>query len=249
MPETTGQTIIITGAGAGIGRALAVGLVGRGAHVVAIGRGARGLEETKDGCRGPGTVECHVVDVSDAVALQLLFGVIVRQRGGVDLLVNGAAVYPREVLGEMAPESWAAGVATNLSGVAYGCRAAIRTFPPNRAAVILNVGSFAYLGPEPASTLYCATKAAVSSFTRALAVELAFTGSALIVNEWVPGIYRTRMSGDTGEDPVLAFERLLTVWGLSKQGSGGRTFERGAEVVPPRSLRSRLKSLLTGRRA
>jgi meso-butanediol dehydrogenase/(S,S)-butanediol dehydrogenase/diacetyl reductase len=194
-------------------------------------------------------VECHVIDVSDAVALELLFGLIVRQRGGVDLLVNGAAVYPREALGEMTPESWAAGVATNLNGVAYGCMAAIRTLPANRAAVILNVGSFAYLGPEPASTLYCATKAAISSFTRALAIELVFNGSPLIVNEWVPGVYRTRMSGNTGEDPVLAFERILTVWELSKQRPGGRTFERGAEVVPRRSLSSRLKSLLTGRRA
>lgn len=248
MSESAGQTIVITGAGAGIGRALATGFAGRGAHVVAIGRGARGLEETKDRCGGPGTMECHVVDVTDALALDLLFSQIVSQRGGVDLLINGAAVYPREVLGEIAAEAWAAGVATNLSGVAYGCRAAVRTFPPSRPAVILNVGSFAYLGPEPASTLYCATKAAVSAFTRALAVELASTGSSLIVNEWVPGIYRTRMSGDTGEDPALAFVRLLTVWEVSQQGAGGRTFERDNEVLPPRSLRSRLKSLLTGRR-
>jgi NAD(P)-dependent dehydrogenase (short-subunit alcohol dehydrogenase family) len=193
-------------------------------------------------------VECHVVDVSDASTLESLFRQIVHQRGGVDLLINGAAVYPREVLSAMAPETWAAGVATNLSGVAYGCRAAVRTFPKNRSAVILNVGSFAYLGPEPASTLYCATKAAVSAFTRSFAVELAFTGSSLIVNEWVPGVYRTRMSGNTGENPALAFERLMTVWEMSKRGSGGRTFERSAEVVPRQSLRSRLKSLLTGHR-
>jgi NAD(P)-dependent dehydrogenase (short-subunit alcohol dehydrogenase family) len=249
MSESAGQTIVITGAGAGIGRALAVGFAGRGAHVVAIGRAAPGLEETKDLCVGPGTVECHVADVADAPALELLFSEIVRQRGGVDLLINGAAVYPREVLSEIAAEAWAAGVATNLSGVAYGCRAAVRTFPPNRPAVILNVGSFAYLGPEPASTLYCATKAAVSAFTRALAVELASTGSSLIVNEWVPGIYRTRMSGNTGEDPALAFERLRAVWGLSQHGPGGRTFAGGTEVLPPRSLRSRLKSLFTGRGA
>jgi NAD(P)-dependent dehydrogenase (short-subunit alcohol dehydrogenase family) len=248
MPEPAGQTIVITGAGAGIGRALTVGFVGRGAHVVAVGRGMRGLEETKDRCAGPGTVECQAVDVTDAAALEQMFGVIVRARGGVDLLINGAAVYPRVVLGEIAAEVWNAGVSTNLSGVAYGCRAAIRTFPPNRRAVILNLGSFAYLGPEPASTLYCATKAAVSAFTRALAVELASNGSSLIVNEWVPGIYRTRMSGDTGEDPALAFVRLLTVWEVSQQGAGGRTFERDNEVLPPRSLRSRLKSLLTGRR-
>jgi NAD(P)-dependent dehydrogenase (short-subunit alcohol dehydrogenase family) len=162
-------------------------------------------------------------------------------------LINNAAVYPHQMLSETTPEEWAAGVATNLSGVAYGCRAALRTFPARRPAVILNVGSFAYLGPEPLSTLYCTTKAAVSAFTRAVAVELASVGSFLIVNEWVPGVYRTRMSGNTGDDPALAFERLLAAWELSKTGPGGRTFERGNEVLPPRSLRSRLKSMFFGR--
>jgi NAD(P)-dependent dehydrogenase (short-subunit alcohol dehydrogenase family) len=193
-------------------------------------------------------VECHVADVTDALGLERLFSEIVRQRGSVDLLLNNAAVYPRQLLRDTTPDEWAYGVATNFSGVAYGCRAALRTFPPSRPAVILNVGSFAYLGPTPASTLYCATKAAVSAFTRALAVELASTGSSLIVNEWILGPYRTRMGIDTGDDPALAFERLLTVWELSKQGAGGRAFDGIKEVLPPRSRLSRLKSLLLGRR-
>jgi NAD(P)-dependent dehydrogenase (short-subunit alcohol dehydrogenase family) len=248
MSETAGWTVIITGAGAGIGQALALGFAARGAHVVSIGRTAQGLEETRGLCRGPGTVECHVANVADGSALEEIFGQVVRQRGGVDLLINNAAVYPRRTLGETTPEEWSAGVATNLNGVAFGCRAAVRTFPAGRPAVIFNVGSFAHLGPEPASTLYCATKAAVGAFTRALHVELASSGSSLIVNQWVPGVYRTRMSGNTGEDPSLAFERLLTAWELSKQGTGGRTFEGGREIVAQRSLRSRIKSLLLGGR-
>jgi meso-butanediol dehydrogenase / (S,S)-butanediol dehydrogenase / diacetyl reductase len=247
MSESASQTIIITGAGAGIGRSLAVGFVGRGAHVVAIGRSARGLEQTKDLCSGPGTVECAVVDVSDGNALEGLFTQIVHQRGGIDLLMNNAAVYPHQVLGETSPQEWAAGVATNLGGVVYGCRAAIRTFPSGRPAVIFNVGSFAYLGPDSGSTLYCTTKAAVSFFTKAVAAELTSNGSHLIVNEWVPGVFRTQMSGNTGEDPAIAFERLLIAWELSKLGPGGRTFRGDREELPPRSLRSRLKSLLTGK--
>jgi NAD(P)-dependent dehydrogenase (short-subunit alcohol dehydrogenase family) len=249
MSESKGQTIIITGAGAGIGRALAIGFVNRGAHVVAVGRSAKGLDETRDQCAGSGSVECHLADVTDAANLEQLFSQVVRQRGGVDLLINGAAVYPRQILAETKAEEWTAGVATNLNGVAFGCRAAVRTFPSGRPAVIFNVGSFAHLGPETASTLYCATKAAVGAFTRALAVELASSGSSLIVNEWVPGVYRTRMSGNTGEDPAVAFDRLLIAWELSKQGAGGRTFEGAREVLPPRSLRSRVKSWLTGGRA
>jgi NAD(P)-dependent dehydrogenase (short-subunit alcohol dehydrogenase family) len=248
MPDFARQTIIITGAGAGIGRALAVGFVGGGAHVVAVGRTAQGLEESRALCTGPGSVDCATLDVTDAAALEQLFGRIVAQRGAVDLLINGAAVYPHQVLGEMTAADWASGVATNLNGVVFGCRAAVRTFPAGRPAVVFNVGSFAYLGPDSGSTLYCTTKAGVSFFTRALAVELASSGSSLIVNEWVPGIYRTQMSGNTGEDPAVAFGRLLTAWELSKQGKGGRTFQGDQEIVPARSLRSRLKSMLTGRR-
>jgi meso-butanediol dehydrogenase / (S,S)-butanediol dehydrogenase / diacetyl reductase len=252
MSEFTGQTIIITGAGAGIGRALAIGFTGLGAHVVAIGRGARGLEETRGRCGGSGTVEFHVADVTDASELERLFRRTVEQRGAVDLLVNNAAVYPHQVLAEMTPEEWTAGAATNLGGVVFGCRAAIRAFPANRAALIINVGSFAHLGPDSGSTLYCTTKAAVSAFTRAIAAELASTGSPLVVNEWIPGVFRTQMSGHTGEDPSLAFERLLTVCRSSKLGSGGRTFAGDREHLPPRSLRSRLKlrvkSLFAGRK-
>jgi meso-butanediol dehydrogenase / (S,S)-butanediol dehydrogenase / diacetyl reductase len=248
MPEFDRQTVIVTGAGAGIGRALAIGFVGRGAHVVAVSRSPRGLEETRAGCSGPGTIECHTVDVTDAIALEQLFGQIVRERGSVDFLINNAAVYPHQVLSEMTPQEWSGGVATNLGGVVFGCRAALRTFPPGRTAVILNVGSFAHLGPDKGSSLYCTTKAAVSAFTRAIAAELKSLGSSLIVNEWVPGVYRTQMSGNTGEDPSVAFQRVVTVCHLSKLGEGGRTFAGDAEHLPPRSLKSRLKSLLTGRK-
>jgi len=248
MLDIPGQTVVITGAGAGIGRALAIGLVSRGAYVIGIGRGAEGLQETRRLCHGPGTFEQQIADVTDAAALERVLGAVVSERGSIDLLINNAAVQPRESLREMSVAAWTDGVTTNLSGVAYGCRAAIRVLPPGRTAVILNVGTFAYLGPEPGSTLYCSTKAAVSAFTRALAVELAACDSKLIVNEWIPGHYRTRMSLNTGEDPSLAFERLLAVWQASRQAAGGRTFAEAAEVLPQRSLRSRIKSLLLGRR-
>jgi NAD(P)-dependent dehydrogenase (short-subunit alcohol dehydrogenase family) len=248
MSASTSQTIIITGAGAGIGRALAVGFTGRGAHVVAVGRSAAGLDQTKALCKSAGNVESHVLDVTDAAALEQLFAQIVRQRGGVDLLINNAAVYPHQLLGKMSAEEWSAGIATNLNGVVYGCRAAILTFPAARPAVVFNVGSFAYLGPDAGSTLYCTSKAAVGFFTRALAVELASSASPLIVNEWIPGVYRTQMSGNTGDDPTMAFERCVRAWELSKTGPGGRTFSGDQEVLPPRSKLSRLKSLLTGGR-
>jgi len=248
MNDWAGKTVIVTGAGAGVGRALVHGFVGSGAHVVAISRGAATLDETRAGCGGPGTIEAHVLDVTDAQALEALFADVVARRGGVDVLVNCAAVYPRLRLGDTPAAQWANDMATNVNGVVFGCRAALRTFPADRAALVFNVGSFAYLGPEPASTLYCASKAAVSAFTRAFAVELAAEGSRLSVHEWLPGVYRTQMSKFTGDDPALAFERLLNVMVLARQGAGGRRFVAGEELIPPRSLKSRIKALLLGRK-
>ena len=242
------ETVVITGAGAGIGQALALGFVGAGAHVVAISRGAEGLERTKQLCAGSGSIDCQLLDVGDANGLQELFARVVRERN-VDVVINNAAVYPRCTLSDMTAEQWASGVATNLNGVAYSCRAAVRTLPADRAAIIVNVGSFAYRGPEPGSTLYCATKAAVEAFTRALAVELASAHSKLIVNHWVPGMFRTRMGAASGDDPRLAYDRLTAVLRLSRAGPGGRTFLGDSEWQPPRSLRSRVRSLLPGHRS
>ncbi|MBV8405222.1 MAG: SDR family oxidoreductase [Gammaproteobacteria bacterium] len=241
------ETVVITGAGSGIGQALAVGFVGAGAHVVAISRGAERLERTRQLCAGPGSIDCQPLDVGNADGLQQLLARLVRERN-VDIVINNAAVYPRATLADMTPGEWADGVVTNLNGVAYSCRAAVRALPPERAAIIVNVGSFAYRGPQPGSTLYCATKAAVEAFTRALAVELAAAHSRLIVNHWVPGTFRTSMGVASGDDPRLAYDRLQAVLRLSRAGPGGRTFLGDAEWLPPRSLRSRVRSLLSGRR-
>lgn len=249
MTGLPGLNVIITGAGTGIGQALAIGFVRKGASVHAIGRNAQGLAQTRAMASGTGSLATHECDVSDAAGVEHLFGEIVRQEGGVDLLVNNAAVFPRIPFAQFDAEAWRSGVSTNLDGVAYCCRAAIRTFPAGRRAVIINVGTFAHLAPEPGAALYCATKAGVSALTRAIAVDLRAAGSPLVVNEWVPGIYRTRMSADAGEDPGLAFDRLLAVWRASANGPGGRLFQRDHEVLPARSLRQRVLARLRLKRS
>lgn len=247
MGDLTGQTVVITGAGAGIGQALALGFAKQGAHVLALGRSPAGLEETKQrGADAAGRIETHVVDVADAQALDELFAQLVQQRGGIDVLINNAAVYPRAPLAQTPAAEWTGGVATNLNGVAFGCRAAIRNATADRKTLILNVGSFAHLAPEPDSTLYCATKAALGAFTKALAAELAAIGSNVVVNEWVPGIYKTQMSRFIGDEPGVAFDHALEVVRQSRQGPGGRVFLRGGEMLPARSRWSRIKSLLRG---
>lgn len=231
MPSLAGKRIIITGAGAGIGQALATGFVREGAIVHAVSRSQAGLDLTHAQASGPGRLTTEVCDVTDAEGVERVFGRIAAQ-GSFDLLVNNAAVYPKGLLGEMDPEAWRSGMDINVNGVAMCCRAAIRTLARDRRAVIFNVGSFAYLGPEPGSTLYCTSKAAVSAFTRALTVELAASGSLITVHEWIPGVFRTRMSGNAGEDPALAFERLVAAGAPARAGR-----EAGNSREPVKSCR------------
>ena len=248
MEAISGLVIVLTGAGAGIGQALAQGLVREGAHVIAVSRSMAGLEKTKELCSGPGSIECHEINVSDFSALDSLYAATIRKHQRIDIVINNAAIYPHVSVRNTTTEIWENGLATNINGVVYSCMAAIRNMPKDRPALILNVGTFAYLGPLPDSSIYCTTKAAVAAFTLACSVDLATEGSQIVVNEWKPGEYKTQMSGFTGANPEVAFDHLKTVISKSWQGKGGRAFVFGDEVLPPRSKLSRLKALILGQR-
>lgn len=244
---TPPSTVFITGAGAGIGQALAVALARQGMRVVATSRSAAGLARTAEMAQAAAAplAGVHALDVTDAQAFEQHMRQTVTELGAVDLLLNNAAVHPRQPLQDSTGDDWAAAVATNLTGVANGCRAALRCWPANRPALILNVGSFAHLGPLPGHTAYCASKAGVAALTRALAVELTAQGSAIVVNEWVPGQYRTAMGTPEGDAPERAVERLLAVWQASRQGPGGRVFIEEREFMTQSGgWRARLKRRL-----
>lgn len=239
------QVVVITGAGSGIGRALAVGGVREGARVVGLGRSADALRETAAQCQaGPGVFAAHACDVTSFDAMERVLRAVTNEHGGFDLLVNNAAIYPREAWSAASAAAWHDGVGTNLLGVVNGCLAAKRVLPPGRAAVILNVGSFAHQAPQAKSALYVTTKAAVNAFTRAAAVDEAASASKLVINEWIPGEYRTAMGVATGDDPALAFDRMLAVYALSQGHPGGRTFVQGEEAWKPTSRWDRIKSKL-----
>ncbi len=244
LENLSGKTVIVTGAGSGIGRSVAREFAGRGAYVVAVGRNPQQLEETVRSCTRPGNIVLRSADVGDPQAVEDVIQSAVRERGGIDFLLNNAAVYPRAALVDMTSEEWVRAVNTNLNGTALVCRAAIRALAPHARSVILNLGSSAFLGPLPDSTAYCATKAGVAAFTLALAVELRARGSAIIVNEWRPENYRTRMSPDSGLDPALAGQSALQVWAKSLDGAGGRIFAGRDEWVPHVSRVRRIKTAM-----
>ena len=171
----TGRIAIVTGAGSGIGRAVALGLAGAGWRVALAGRRRATLDAvaaaiTSDG----GDTFCVEADVGDAGAVDALFARTVERFGRLDLLFNNAGIFtPAVPFDEIADADWLASVQTNLTGAFFCARAAFRQMRHQqpRGGRIINNGSISASAPRPASVPYTATKHAITGLTRATALD------------------------------------------------------------------------------
>jgi NAD(P)-dependent dehydrogenase (short-subunit alcohol dehydrogenase family) len=241
------KTVVLTGAGSGVGRGYAIGFCADGARVLGMGRTEADLEETARLCGG--RMSWVVGDVSDPDDVARLFAKARADFGHVDILVNNAATYPKRAFLDSPPSEWLATIATNVNGVALCCHAALPDMLERGHGRIINIGSFAWCKPIPNSAAYSASKGAVHSFTLALASEVDSTRYPdVLINELVPGMVRTRMS-DQGEDPKDVYRHVRFVASLPARGAHGQTFNQSTMEVaaPRRSARlKRLASKLTG---
>lgn len=194
MPFPTPLRAVVTGAGSGLGRALALDLAGRGASVVVADVNLEGAEETAEMVRAVGarseTVHCDVTD-RDAV-----FGMIEQAEarlGGVDFLANNAGVAVGGPFEEISIEDWRWAVDINLWGVVYGCQAAIPKMKERGRGYILNVASAAGLLAPPAMSAYNVTKAGVVSLSEGLFAEYKSAGIHVAVA--CPTFFRTGIIG------------------------------------------------------
>jgi len=239
-----GKCVVVTGAGSGIGRAIAVGFCSDGATVVGIGRTRADLEETSRLCVA-GKMHFVVGDVGRAGDVEQLFAEAARICGKVDILVNNAAVYPKKSFLESSHDEWSRAIQTNLIGLTLCCRMALPGMLARGSGRIINLGSLAWLGPIPNSSAYTASKAAVRAFTRSLATEVdRLRYPDVLINELLPGIFRTRMS-EEGEDPGSAYPHVRAVASLPANGPTGRTFLQSALYVEDHGLRARGRRMLS----
>ncbi len=238
----SGKCVVLTGAGSGIGRAVAAGFCADGATVIGLGRTRADLEETARECEG-GRMRFVVGDVGRPEDVERLFSEADRLCGKVDILVNNAAVYPKISFLASTQEEWARAIQINVVGLAHCCRMALPGMLARGFGRIVNLGSLAWLGPIPDSTAYSASKAAVRVFTRALTTEIDRQRYPdVLVNELLPGVVKTKMSDD-GEDPKNVYAHVRFVASLPRNGPTGRTFLQSALYIENHGLRARLRRL------
>ncbi len=224
------KIVVITGAGSGIGRALAAGFCRDGAIVVGFGRTAADLNRVASEF-GQGRMHCVIGDLAQPADIDRLFAEVQARFGRVDILVNNAALYPKVPFLSASPAQWAEVIQVNVIAMAHCCRAVLPGMLERGFGRVLNVGSFAYRGPIADSSSYSASKAAVAVLTRCIALEIdRAVHPNVLVNEFMPGATRTRMSSAGGE-PEDVYQYARNVATLPASGPHGSVFVRGELLV------------------
>jgi NADP-dependent 3-hydroxy acid dehydrogenase YdfG len=185
-----GQVAIVTGAGRGIGRAIAERFASEAADLVLASRTARDLDAVAKEVERVG-VRAHVVptDVTDDAAVERLVERAVDAFGRIDILVTAAGAASFGPVAEATARDWDAMLAVNLRAVMTCCRAVLPPMLARRSGTIINVASIAASRPIPGAAAYTATKAGVVGWSRVLAEELRAGG--VRVGVLVPGAVDT----------------------------------------------------------
>jgi NAD(P)-dependent dehydrogenase (short-subunit alcohol dehydrogenase family) len=185
------KTVVVTGGGRGIGRAIAMAFAGPGATIVITSRTASQLDQTADDIRATGAEAFAVpMDVSDEASVAHGFGTLHGRVTKVDVLVNNAGVGGGEVVQGSDVQRWRQTIDTNLTGMYLVTRQILPLMADHGR--IINLSSVLGRFGAPGYTAYCASKHGVIGFTRALALEL--VKRKITVNALAPGWVDTDMA-------------------------------------------------------
>ncbi len=198
-----GRVALVTGAGRGIGRALAGGLAAAGATVVLNGRNERTLgTAAAEIAASGGKTAIGVFDVTDRAAVAAGIEKIETEVGPIDILVNNAGVQRRQPLEDFPEETWREVMATNLDAVFFVAQAVGRGMIVRRRGSIINICSLMSELGRKTIVPYTASKGAVKMFTKGLATEWGPHG--VRVNGIGPGYFATEMNTALVEDKTFS---------------------------------------------
>jgi 3-oxoacyl-[acyl-carrier protein] reductase len=189
----TGEIAFVTGASRGIGNAIALALGAEGATVIGSATSAAGAAVIGEALKAAGIAGRGIVlDVADGAAGVAVIADIEAHEGAVSILVNNAGITRDTLLLRMKPEDWDAVIDTNLGSVFRLSKAVLRGMMKARKGRIINIASVVGLIGNPGQANYCAAKAGIGGFSRALAREVASRG--ITVNVVAPGFIDTDMT-------------------------------------------------------
>ena len=194
VQDLDGQVALVTGASRGIGRAIALELLKRGAKVVGtatLESGAAAISEYLDAAL-PGSGRGIVLNVNDAATCHSVIEFVQKEFGGLSILVNNAGITQDQLAMRMKDDEWDSVIATNLTAVGRLSRAVLRGMMKAKHGRIINITSVVGSTGNPGQMNYAAAKAGVSGMSRALAREI--SSRNITVNCVAPGFIDTDMT-------------------------------------------------------
>lgn len=203
-----GKKALVTGASKGIGKAVAEAFLREGADVYAVSRTEGELEKLQAVAAEFGTqVVFKAADVSDEAAITAMVKEIIKESGGIDIVVNNAGITRDGLIARMPADAWDEVMKVNLASAFYVCKAVSMHLLSRRGGSVINMSSVVGLHGNPGQTNYAASKAGLIGLTKSLAQELAPRG--VRVNAICPGFIGTEMTDKLNEEQKQAlFARI-----------------------------------------
>jgi short-subunit dehydrogenase len=195
--EIAGKVFVVTGAGNGIGREVALALLAKSGRVAAVDLRDEGLAETAGLAAAGDRLSTHAVDISDRAAVTKLLGAVQKAHGAVDGLINVAGIIHQfKPISELTFDEIERVMNVNFWGTVNTVKTFLPALLERPAASVVNVSSMGALVPFPGQSAYGASKAAVKLFTEGLYAEL--RGTSVAVTVVFPGAVGTNISGNSG---------------------------------------------------